>query len=335
MRLSFSHQDLQTLGEALLPASPKAHPSLITADGVLKRCEQEDISILLPTMPAWPQRFAHLGKHAPRVLFLRGVLPPLPHIAIIGTRIPSAYGTRVTQQLLGELRGSGIAVASGLALGIDGFAHTYALEHTLPTTAVLGLGVTDEQVYPKQHTRLAERILNAGGCLLSEVAPGATTHFRGAFPLRNRLLAALCHALVVVEARERSGTLITARVALELGRDVLAVPGSIFSPQSNGTHTLLASGASVCTSAKDIWTSVRLDAPKVHEQAHQSLHTNPTDQPLIELLRSESDGATLDQCVAALGVADQEASARLGLLELQGLIRQLPNGRWILAGLAY
>lgn len=301
---------------------------------LLARCEEEAIRPLLPHHPEWPSRLFHLGEHAPRALFVRGSLPPVPHIALIGARAPSAYGLRATDHLVNELRPASICLLSGLALGIDGRAHEQALRYGLPTTAILGLGVAKDQIYPVAHHALAERILAAGGALISEVPPGQDGH-RGAFPERNRLLAALCQAAVVIEAKERSGTLITARIALELGREVLAVPGSIFSFTSRGTNALLAAGAHPCVSADDIWRSLRLERPKAQETRKAALHLNTLDQPIIELLRAESEGLTLDQCTQRLtSMPAQELTTRFGLLELQGLIQQTSSGRWTLAGLA-
>lgn len=308
------------------------HRAQFDVAALLKACERHGIRILLPSHADWPTRFAHLGAHAPRRLFVRGTLPTLPHIAIIGTRAPTPYGLRAVDTFVREMRGTSVAIVSGLALGTDGRAHRQALEHGFPTTAILGSSIAERELLPQTHAPLAEAILAAGGAVLSEIAPGQPAH-PGSFPERNRLIAALCHALIVTEAKERSGTLITARIALELGREVLAVPGSIFSPTSVGTHGLLAAGARPCTSAHDVWKALAIDAPSGMEQGRLALHQNREDQPLLDAFLAHHDGVTVDQLAQQTGRTSESLLARLGLLELQGLIREIGPGRWARHGL--
>lgn len=299
---------------------------------LIERCEKHGVRMLLPSSPDWPKRFSHLANHAPRLLFVRGTLPHVPHIAIIGTRRPTPYGLRALDQFVGDMRGAPIAIVSGLALGTDGRAHAQALKHELPTTAVLGSSVVTQEIHPQTNERLAEDILAAGGALLSEIAPGDPVH-PGSFPERNRLIAALCHALIVTEAKERSGTLITARIAIELGREVLAVPGSIFAPTSVGTHGLLAAGARLCTSANDLWKALAVDPPNAMARERTHLHTNHEDSPILEALLAQSEGMSIDQLSATTERTGESLTARLGLLELQGLVREIGPGRWVRTGL--
>lgn len=308
------------------------HRSTFSPAPLLERCERQGVQLLLPSHSVWPKRFVHLGAHAPRLLFLRGMLPVLPHIAIIGTRKPTSYGLRALDRLVQELRGTPIAIASGLALGTDGRAHAEALKQHLPTTAILGSSVAAREISPHTNERLAEDILTAGGALLSELAPGEAAH-KGSFPERNRLIAALCHALIVTEAKERSGTLITARIAIELGREVLAVPGSIFAPTSVGTHRLLAAGARLCTNAHDLWKALAVDPPNAMEQERTGLHVNHEDAPILETLLAQADGVSIDQLSHSLERTTESMTARLGLLELQGLVREVGPGRWARTGL--
>lgn len=308
------------------------HRSSSSLAPLLERCERYGIRILLPSHTEWPKRFSHLGNHAPRLLFLRGSLPSMPHIAIIGTRRPTSYGLRALDQLMNDMRGAPIAVVSGLALGTDGRAHAQALRHALPTTAILGSSIVSREIHPQTNARLADEILAAGGALLSEMAPGDPIH-PGSFPERNRLIAALCHALIVTEAKERSGTLITARIAIELGREVLAVPGSIFAPTSIGTHRLLAAGARLCASAHDLWKALAVDPPNAMERERTRLHTNNEDSPILEALLAQSEGLSIDQLSASIERTCESLTARLGLLELQGLVREVGPGRWVRTGL--
>lgn len=249
-------------------------------------------------------------------------------IAIIGTRAPSSYGLRVTEHLVRELACMPVCIVSGLAVGIDGSAHRSALKHHLPTVAVLGSSVLSHEIFPQQHATLANDIIEKGGAVISEYAEG-TRVYRKNFPERNRLIAALCHAVIVIEAQERSGTMITSRIALELGREVLAVPGSIFSPTSTGTHKLLASGARLCTSANDVWQALALEPPTAVEKTRTHLHANPQDTPIMEALSKEPDGLSVEQLTTKLPQPAETLVSRLGLLELQGLVQQEPSGAWI------
>ena len=192
--------------------------------------------------PGYPSRLRHLHD-PPDVLYLRGepAILDRPCVAIVGSRRGTAYGRRAAQALASEAARAGWTVLSGLALGVDGAAHQGALAAGGATAAVLGNG--PDRAYPRAHATLMKEILDSSvGLVLSEHEPGEEPRPYH-FPRRNRLLAALAHRVVVVEAAERSGALVTARVAAELGRDVWAVPGSIFSSVSVGTHALLEDGA--------------------------------------------------------------------------------------------
>ncbi len=306
----------------------KRHP-----ERILQQCLNENVRLMYRGERGWPTRLEHLGKQTPAVLFVRGEIPDIPYLAIIGTRRPTPYGERVTDELIQGLRGNPVGIISGLAFGTDGRAHLRALDHDLPTVAVLGSSITDMELYPQKHVTLAQRILASGGGLVSEYPPGSFIH-QGAFPARNRLIAALCRAVIVIEAREKSGTLITARIALELGRDVLAVPGSIFSDASHGTHTLLHAGAHLCRHTNDVWEALAVDPPLKTHQARLQMQISAEDRNLFDLLDGHGQGLPLDDLSVTLRKDPNELTARLGLLELQGLVRQGPSGRWVRCGLA-
>jgi DNA processing protein len=241
----------------------------------------------------------------PRRLYLRGDGEPsvlsAKTVAIVGARACSPYGAQVARMLGRELATSGIVVVSGLARGIDAEAHRGALESSGQTVAVLGCGI--DRDYPAAHASLAGQIAERG-LIVSEYEPGVEpAPWR--FPARNRIIAGLCVATVVVEARERSGALITADFALEEGREVFAVPGEITSALSSGTNALLRLGATPLTSASDVLEALGLEEPAArHEQTH----------PLLELLP-----ATVDELVRASGLAASEIAATLAELELAGL----------------
>ena len=247
----------------------------------------------------------------PPALFLRGAgsadLLSTPAVAVVGARSCSAYGRSVARSLARELAAAGIVVVSGMARGIDGEAHRGALEGGL-TCAVLGCGI--DRDYPAGHAELARRIAERG-LLVSEYEPGVEpSPWR--FPARNRIIAGLCQATVVVEARERSGALITADFALEEGREVLAVPGEITSALSRGTNALLRLGATPVTCADDVLEVFGLTGP---QQADVSL--GPAADALLARLRESA--LTADELVRASGIAPGAASAALAELEIAGL----------------
>jgi len=239
----------------------------------------------------------------PERLYLRGAadteLLRGPAVAIVGARACSAYGAQVARKLGRELAAAGLVVVSGLARGVDGAAHRGALESAGHTVAVLGCGV--DRDYPASNASLAREVAERS-LLVSEYAPGVEpAAFR--FPARNRIIAGLCAATVVVEARERSGALITADFALEEGREVLAVPGEITSALSAGTNGLLRLGATPLTSVADV---LELYGIQVEPSA-------PANHPLLELLP-----ATADELVRATGRSTGEIAAALAELELNG-----------------
>ena len=189
----------------------------------------------------------------PVALNYRGVLPPtdIHLLSVVGSRDFTEYGKQVVNELIDGLKGYPIGIVSGLALGIDSLAHEAALRNNLYTLAIPGGGLSDEALYPASHKPLAHRILEAGGGLLSEYEPDfrATTW---SFPKRNRLVAGISRATLLIEAAEKSGTLITARMCTDYNRELLVVPGNIFSKSSIGVHQFLKLGATPVTSAADI-----------------------------------------------------------------------------------
>jgi DNA processing protein len=261
-------------------------------------------------------------------LHARGRWPPPdgPRIAIVGSRRPSPYGEAVAEQLASDLARAGVIVVSGLALGIDAAAHRGALNGGGITVAVMGTGV--DVVYPAAHSRLAEEILAAGGALVSQF-PDGTIPRRQNFPARNWTMATISDVVVVVEAGEGSGALITAEAALHLHKEVMAVPGSVFSPLSVGTHGLLRDGAGLVQNARDVLAVVGLGGEVL-------------DDPLLppERLRfalpPERDGIVAHLSdVLALSAADiarklqlpvSEVLGRLTALELDGAVRRQEAG---------
>jgi DNA processing protein len=230
-----------------------------------------------------------------------------PAVAIVGARACSPYGAQVARMLARELAGAGVVVVSGLARGVDAEAHRGALDAGGTTVAVLGCGV--DRDYPAAHTELARRIGDSGGLVVSEYEPGVEpAPWR--FPARNRIIAGLCVATVVVEARERSGALITADFALEEGRDVLAVPGEITSALSAGTNALLRLGAVPVTSASDV-----LEVFGLLPEQRSRPRVEGTAATVLEALP-----ATMDELVQRTGLAAGPIAAALAELELSSLV---------------
>jgi DNA processing protein len=246
----------------------------------------------------------------PAGLFVRGVadaeLLQRPACAIVGARACSGYGAAVARMLGSELAAAGLVVVSGLARGVDGEAHRGALEAGGATVAVLGCGI--DRVYPSSHRELACQIASSG-LIVSEYAPGVEpAPWR--FPARNRIVAGLCAATVVVEARERSGALITADLALEEGREVFAVPGEITSALSTGSNTLLRLGATPLTQAADVLTGFGLEPPE------RAVSVGPVASAVLAALAEGA--ARADELVRTTGLPAGDVAAALSELELAG-----------------
>jgi DNA processing protein len=262
----------------------------------------------------------------PPVLWVRGATDVLarPAVAIVGSRAATPYALEVAGRLGGELADRGVLVVSGLARGADGAAHRGCLAAGGATVAVLGCGL--DIIYPPEHRELATSLCR-DGALVSELGPGAPP-LPEHFPLRNRLISGISLAVVVVEANEKSGSLITARYALEHGRDVMAVPGSVLGGRNRGSHALLKDGAKVVESADDIleelgWPALR-EAPEI---SSKSLKTDP-------LLANLTPGETysLDEMSATLGLAGSKLLPRLTEWEMRGQLVRVAGGRYIVAG---
>lgn len=275
----------------------------------------------------WPERFEHL-RDAPERIWLRGAVPPVqPAVAVVGSRRATAAGLDIARGIGRDVGGAGIQVVSGMARGIDAAAHWGALDAGGSTVAVLGCGI--DVCYPPDHGRLRSAIAE-NGCVITEEPPG-TPPFQHHFPKRNRLIAALALAVVVVEATPKSGALSTARWAVDLGREVLAVPGSIRSPQSEGANLLIRDGARPYLGLGDLIDSVPELAGRVPKGAPASRpgEAVPRLAPELEeiLQRMGTTPVLPDELGAALGLPAAVLAARLGSLELAGAILSLPGGR--------
>ena len=294
----------------------------------LGRCRTPEIEILLWSDEGYPERLGHLVDPPP-VLFARGRLELLgrPSVTIVGSRRSTAYGRRSAEALAAQMALRRITVVSGLALGIDGASHRGALEVGGDTIAVLGSGI--DLIQPASHRRLGERIAREG-LLLSEFLPGepARAHH---FPRRNRILAALSSAVVVVEAAEKSGALITVEHALDLGRDVYAVPGALDAPQSRGCNVLIRQGAQVITSPEEFGRDLGLVCGSSADFRAESGSSSAAREVVPAGLDDEARRVWLALSERSLGIDDVASGAdlqsarvlaALTILQVGGLVVQ-------------
>jgi DNA processing protein len=244
-------------------------------------------------------------------------------VAIVGTRRVTAYGRQVAAELAGFLAQNGITVVSGLARGVDAIAHHAALQAGGRTLAVLGSGV--DRIYPPEHRQMAEKIFTQGA-LISDYAIG-TPPDSANFPPRNRIISGLSLATVVIEAGETSGALITATFAAEQGREVLAVPGPIYAPQSKGTNRLIQSGARPLLKMEDVLEALQIDHPEEHYTARRLLPADAHEAALLEALNMEPQH--IDEICLQTGLSIDKVSATLAMMELKGMVRQVGGMNYV------
>lgn len=272
---------------------------------------------------AIPSRLTTLNS-PPRTLFTTTPLDELlsrPVVAIVGSRKVSPYGREVTRRIASELAEQGIVVVSGLAYGVDSIAHQATLDAGGQTIAVLPSPL--ESIYPAAHRRLARHIVEQGGALISEY-PVGTKSFPGNFVARNRLIAGLADVVLITEAALKSGSLHTARFALNAGRDVMAVPGNITSPTSQGTNNLIKIGAEPVTSSEDVLRSLGLSPTT----SRQPTATNKAEQAILDAL--QTGVVEGDELQARSGLDIETFNQTLTMLEINGAIRGLGMNRWSL-----
>jgi DNA processing protein len=274
--------------------------------------------------PEYPQRLAELDQ-SPPVLYVKGELLPDDDwaVAIVGTRRLTQYGRQVTEEVAGVLARNGITLVSGLARGIDAVAHQASLAAGGRTLAVLGSGV--DQIYPPEHRNLAGQIV-ANGALLSDYAPGTPPEAAN-FPPRNRIISGLARAVVVIEAGQESGALITAAFAADQGREVFAVPGSIYAVQSKGTNLLIQQGARPLLTPQDILDTLKLGNVSQQQTARTVLPADEIEAQLYSLLRLEP--LHVDEIRAQTKIPIEKVSAALVMMELKGLVRQVGGMQYV------
>ncbi len=296
----------------------------VDLDKVWEKIEKQGIKILTWQDETYPQRLKEIDQPPP-VLYIRGEYLPddLFAVAIVGTRRVTPYGRQITEELSHFLSANGMTVISGLARGVDAVAHQATLKAGGRTIAVLGSGV--DKIYPPEHRTLAEQMMERGA-LISDYAPG-TPPDASNFPPRNRIISGLSLAVVVVEAGETSGALITAEFAAEQGREVFAVPGSILAPQSKGTNKLIQKGALPLLSVNDLMQA--LDITRVGEQkaARKIMPADTIEAKLLNVLTSEP--MQIDEIRNQADLPIEKVSASLALMELKGMVRQVGGMNYV------
>jgi DNA processing protein len=296
----------------------------IDLEKVWAKIEGQGIKVLTWEDEAYPQRLKEIDQPPP-VLYIRGEYLPddLFAVAIVGTRRVTAYGRQITEELASFLAANGMTVISGLARGVDAIAHQTALQAGGRTIGVLGSGV--DRIYPPEHRALADQMLERGA-IVSDYAPG-TPPDASNFPPRNRIISGLSLAVVVVEAGETSGALITAEFAAEQGREIFAVPGSILAPQSKGTNKLIQNGALPLLSVNDLMQALELTRVGERKAMRKMIPTDETEARLLNVLGEEP--LHVDEIRNQADLPIEKVSAALALMELKGMVRQVGGMNYV------
>jgi DNA processing protein len=292
----------------------------------LDKVRKAGVEVLTWEDARYPERLRMINDPPP-VLYLKGELRPTDDwaVALVGTRKATSYGREATRALAGDLARAGVTIVSGLAKGIDTQAHRAAIEAGGRTLAVLGSGV--DIIYPYENLKLAQDIVTRGA-LISEYALGAPPEASN-FPPRNRIISGLSRGVIVVEAGEQSGALITAEFAADQGRDVFAVPGSIFQRGSLGTNRLIRDGAAPVLSANDVLEALNLTSVAQHVEAQMLLPTDATEALLFEHVGEEA--THVDEIGRAAGLPIATVSSTLAVMELKGLVRAVGGMNYVRA----
>lgn len=286
---------------------------IVAMNNEIKKLEQKDFPSLLKEIP-----------DAPKQLFVRGVLPnkDTKLLCVVGSRKYSNYGKDVCEELISGLSGYNITIVSGLALGMDSIAHKSAIKAGLKTIAIPGSGLNDNVLYPASNYGLAQDILKNSGTLVSEFEPDFKATL-WSFPKRNRIMAGMSHATLIIEAGERSGTLITSRLALDYNRDVFVVPNSVFAQGSVGSNRLIRQGAMPVTSSKDILNELGFELEKDNiDGGPTSINVNNCTTEEKEILDLLNNPLSRDELIRTLNIGTSKANQLLTIMEIKGLIKE-------------
>ncbi len=294
-----------------------------------KKLDFEKIKILNYRDANYPRLLLEIPKFPP-ILYYKGIMQTADElcIAVVGTRMISNYGRTVIPGLIEPLVESGAVIVSGMAFGVDSCAHEEAVKKGRRTIAVLGGGLDEKSLYPKHHALLAQRILDSGGALISEY-PIGTPNFKQNFVARNRIISGLSVATVVVECDLQSGTLITAKHALDQNRTVYAVPGPIYSQTSQGPNNLIKMGAKLITEANDIFQDLNLANLPEQKTAQAIFGDTKEESILLKLLNYEP--LLMNELIKQSGLDTSAVTSALTFLEMKGKVRNLGGQQYVLA----
>ncbi|KKQ52766.1 MAG: protecting protein DprA protein [Parcubacteria group bacterium GW2011_GWD2_38_11] len=299
----------------------------INIENEWEKLQQENILAVSLDDPRYPALLKQIPDN-PYLVYMKGDLTclDLPLIAIVGSRKLTQYGSQVTRGFARDLANSGVCVVSGLAFGVDAMAHLGALSAKGKTIAVLGNSLDKASIAPRTNFQLSEDILAGGGLLITEF-PVKTSASIGTFPARNRIMAGMSLGTLVVEAAEKSGSLITANLALDYNRDVFAVPGSIFSPQSTGTHLLIKAGAKLVTCAEDVLAELRLESVEKIPEKTANLKLTDDEKKVYTVLSHES--LHIDRISKLTKLETSTISSILAMMEIKGAIKNVGGQNYI------
>jgi DNA processing protein len=265
----------------------------------------------------WPKSLYEIPQ-VPEKLYIIGEFPEedLVYLAVVGSRKFTSYGREACEKLLEGLKGYPIGIVSGFALGMDTIAHKKAMELGLKTIVFPGSGLSKNAIHPKANINLMEEVVRKGGCLISEYEEDFKAT-QWTFPMRNRLMAGISKAILIIEAEEKSGTMITARLATEYNKDVLVIPGNIFSPNSKGTNKLLRLGATPITSSEELLEALGFEKQEKQQTLFEDL--SPEEKKVLDILREPIER---DLLIKAMKIPTSEANAILSIMEIKDLIKE-------------
>jgi DNA processing protein len=307
--------------QAIIAERPK-----ISLDDEMEKLERFGVKVFTYHDDGYPARLKEIYDYPP-LIYVRGSLLPQDDwcVAVVGTRKATAYGRQVAEEMVADLARNKITIVSGLARGIDSIAHRSALTAGGRSIAVSACGL--DTVYPPENTELANNLIQQGA-LISEYALGTKPRAEN-FPRRNRILSGLSLGVLVIEAGETSGAIITANMALEQNRDVFAVPGSILSPASNGTNWLIQQGAKLVRSYTDILEELNLTTVAHQIEMKEVIPTTETETALLKQLSTEP--AHIDDVCRNSNLSIATVSSTLAMMELKGMVKQVGNMNYVLA----
>ncbi len=327
------HSDLRKFaqdetGKTKSPADFARLKKAIDFDKEWARLEKEKISLVAIFDKEYPKPLTHIF-HPPFLLYVKGSVEALKGrcFGVVGTRALSEYGRRAVPHITLDLARAGFTIVSGLATGIDTLAHKAALEAGAKTVAVLGTGIDERTLYPQLNLPLARKIVEKGGAVVSEYAPG-THGTKFSFPQRNRIISGLSKGVLVVEADYISGAMITARCALEQNRDVFALPGSIFAKTSEGANDLIKKGAKLVACADDILEEYDMAKVKGQKSKVKIIAENPEEEKILAVLADKP--AVADDIIKKTGLTPPQVNAALMIMELGKKVKNLGGGKFVL-----